>query len=141
MATFIDIPDIAAACPNGLDPLDRAGQIKLSLNLWVRIEASGTPTDIGYGIVAGVGRVESLDGTDLDAFSTGILTLLNSGVAPITNPFTDGFTELQLTGYQNVQPGTMAFDLERSNGRWCFYNINKVWEDMRSGTLITPAWP
>lgn len=140
MATFIDIPDIAAACPSGLDPLDRAGQIQQSLALWVRIEIIlGTPTDIGYGVVAGVGRVVSLDGTDLDASAASILAILAAGAAPTQNPRDVGYTENQIIGFQDVPFGTLATINYISTGRVCFYNTALQWEDIRSGTARTPA--
>lgn len=139
MATFIDIPDIAAACPSGLDPLDRAGQIQQTLGLWVRIDYIGTPTDIGYGVTAGSGQVVSLDGTDLDASAASILAILAAGAAPTANPREVGYTELQLIGYQDVPFGTIAAINFISTGRMCFYNAALQWQEIGSTTTRTPA--
>lgn len=138
MATFIDIPDIAAACPSGLDPLDRAGQIQQTLGLWVRIDYIGTPTDIGYGVTAGSGQVVSLDGTDLDADSAAILAILAAGSAPTSNPREVGYTENQIIGYQDVPFGTLATINFVATGRVCFYNNNLQWQEIGSTTTRSP---
>lgn len=135
MATFIDIPDIATACPSGLDPLERAGKILEMLGLWVAIEGAGIPAVDGYGFISGYGRVVSTTGTDLDTPSSLIMSILSSGTAPTANPFQAGFqSETQLNGYQGVPQGTTAYILYIGNGRHVFYNSNQRWEDSRTGT-------